>query len=101
MPKLYLGCEVMVTENIYVYNVLANGASSKVTSIIINQQSEIFKINIGNNIIVKGIYAKQYQIHQINTYEPKRSGTNFLIKNKASYFLCYSSFTNKHFNTKQ
>jgi hypothetical protein len=84
--KLYLGCNVMITENIDVYNGLANGTRAKVTSIIIKQQSDVFNINIGNNVIVKGTYASNIKTIHLTHLNQNVQVQNFSLKPKQATF---------------
>lgn len=84
--KLYVGCEVMLTENIDVQAGLANGTRAKVTSIIINQQTDLFNINIGHNVTVKGIYASNVKYINLKHCNQHVQLQNFSVKPKQSTF---------------
>jgi hypothetical protein len=76
--KLYLGCEVMITENIDVYN----GTRAKVLNIIINQESDVFNINIGHNIVVRGIYASNVKCINLKHLNQNVQTQNFSLQPK-------------------
>ena len=84
--KLYMGCDVMITENVDVYNGLANGTRAKLTSVIIKQQSNVFNINIGNNTIVKGIYASNIKSINLTHINQSVQVQHFSLKPKQATF---------------
>ena len=58
--KIYKNCEVMLTENIDVFNGLANGTRATVQTVSLHTGHNFFQVNVGN-LLVKGIYASSIE----------------------------------------
>jgi PIF1-like helicase len=92
--KLYIGCEVMITENIDVPNGLANGTRAKINKILLKQGFQYMTVSIGDNLFVKGIYASQIEsITMIHIMQNVQQRT-FKIKPKATTFKAEISIPN-------
>ena len=92
--KLYIGCEVMITENIDVPNGLANGTRAKIDKMLLKEGSEYISVKIGEDLFVKGIFASQIEsltlIHIMQNVQER----TFKIKPKATTFKADISIPN-------
>ena len=92
--KLYVGCEVMITENIDVPNGLANGTRATIDKILLKQGSQYMSVSIGNNLFVKGIYASQIESLSLTHIMQNVQQRTFKLKPKATTFKANISIPN-------
>ena len=85
--KIYIGCEVMLTENIDVPNGLANGTRAIVDKIILKENSQYITVSIGGNIFVRGVYASQVEKISLIHINQNVQQWVFTIKCKANTFV--------------
>ena len=92
--KLYIGYEIMITENIDVPNGLANGTRAIVDKILLKEGSQYISVSVGSNIFVNGIYASQIEslalIHKMQNVQKR----TFKIKPMTTTFNANIPFPN-------
>ena len=84
--KLYIGCEVMLTENISVQNGLANGTQATIEQVFLNTGSQFHNITLQNNIVVNAVYASEIHHILLKHKNQKFHNLTFEVKPKTFRF---------------
>jgi hypothetical protein len=84
--KLYNNCEVMLTENIDVLNGLANGTRATIQTVALKQSHNCFYVDVGNNVVVKGIYASSVEYVILKHINSTHCTQTFKIHPKSATF---------------
>lgn len=84
--KLYIGCDVMLTENINVPSGQANGTQATVDQVFLNTGSQFHDITLQNNIIVQAVYASEIDYIELKHKNPRFQNIKFRVKPKIFRF---------------
>jgi hypothetical protein len=84
--KLYIGCDVMLTENINVPSGQANGTQATVDQVFLNAGSQFHYITLQNNIIVQAVYASEIDYIVLKHKNQRFQNIKFQVKPKTFRF---------------
>jgi hypothetical protein len=91
--KVYLGCELMLTENIDVAKGLANGTRAIVVNIMLKANETYQRVIIGNNISIKAVYASAVEYITLQHINTSIQPTTFTLKPQQNQFRILLSIT--------
>jgi PIF1-like helicase len=84
--KIYIGCDVILTENIDVVNGLANGTRATVESVFLNAGSNYKTIKLECGKIVRAVYASDVDYILLKHKDQKVENQMFQVKSKIVTF---------------